>query len=61
VFTPNLREQLPTDLETLVPEGHIVRAVREAVEKADLGPVPRQRKGGLTAAAFPLSLSQPLG
>jgi hypothetical protein len=53
VFTPNLREQLPTDPETLVPKGHVVRVAHEAVEKMDLRPVQRQYQGGGTSSSHP--------
>ena len=40
--------QLPTDLEDLIPENHLVRVVHEAIEKMDLGPLMKRYKGGGT-------------
>ena len=55
VFKPYLKGQLqlPTDLEMLVPPGHVVRVVDAAIEKMDLGALLRQYKGGGTSSYHP--------
>ena len=45
--------QLPTDLEELIPENHLVRVVHEVIEKMDLGPLLRRYKGGGTSSYHP--------
>jgi transposase len=45
--------QLPTDLEELIPENHLVRVVHEAIEKMDLGPLMKRYKGGGTSSYHP--------
>ena len=45
--------QLPTDLEDLIPENHLVRVVHEAIEKMDLGPLMKRYKGGGTSSYHP--------
>lgn len=48
VFKPYLRGQLqlPTDLEELIPAGHVVRVVDGALDRMDLTPLLRKHKGG---------------
>jgi transposase len=45
--------QLPSNLEDLIPEKHLVRRVHEAIEKMDLDPLQRQYKGGGTSSYHP--------
>ena len=45
--------QLPTNLEEIIPENHLVRVVHEAIEKMDLGPLLRRYKGGGTSSYHP--------
>jgi transposase len=45
--------QLPTNLEDLIPENHLVRVVHEAVEKMDLDVLLRRYKGGGTSSYHP--------
>jgi transposase len=45
--------QLPTDLEDLIPENHLVRVVHEAIEKMDLEPLMKRYKGGGTSSYHP--------
>jgi transposase len=55
VFKPYLKGQLqlPTDLELLVPEGHVVRVVDAAIEKMDRRALLRQYKGGGASSYHP--------
>ena len=48
VFKPYMmgQLQLPTDLEELIPENHLVRVVHEVIDKIDLGPLIKRYKGG---------------
>jgi transposase len=45
--------QLPTNLEELIPENHLVRVVHEAIEKMDLDPLMKRYKGGGTSSYHP--------
>ncbi|MDP2735095.1 MAG: IS1182 family transposase, partial [bacterium] len=45
--------QLPTDLEDLIPENHLVRVVHAAIEKMDLDPLLKRYKGGGTSSYHP--------
>ncbi len=45
--------QLPTNLEELIPENHLVRVVHEAIEKMDLDPLLKRYKGGGTSSYHP--------
>lgn len=45
--------QLPTNLEDLIPENHLVRVVHEAIEKMDLEPLLKRYKGGGTSSYHP--------
>ena len=45
--------QLPTDLDAIIPENHLVRVVHEAIEKMDLGPLLKRYKGGGTSSYHP--------
>ena len=45
--------QLPTNLEDLIPENHLVRVVNDAVEKMDLSPLIAKYKGGGTSSYHP--------
>jgi transposase len=45
--------QLPSDLEALIPENHLVRVVHTAIEKIDLAPLMRRYKGGGTSSYHP--------
>jgi transposase len=45
--------QLPTNLEQLIPENHLVRVVHAAIEKMDLGPLMKRYKGGGTSSYHP--------
>jgi len=45
--------QLPTNLEELIPENHLVRVVHEAIEKMDLRPLMKRYKGGGTSSYHP--------
>lgn len=55
VFKPYLQGQLqmPTDLDELVPAGHLVRVVDRAIERMDLKPLLRQYAGGGTSSYHP--------
>jgi len=55
VFKPYTMEQLqlPTNLEELIPENHLVRVVHEAIEKMDLKPLMKRYKGGGTSSYHP--------
>jgi transposase len=55
VFKPYTQGQLrlPTDLEELVPEGHLVRVVNSAMERMDLRLLLRRYKGGGTSSYHP--------
>jgi transposase len=55
VFKPYVQGQLqmPTDLEELVPAGHLVRVVDSAIERMDLKPLLRQYPGGGTSSYHP--------
>lgn len=44
---------LPPSLEELIPEGHLVRVVNEAIERIDLEPLMRKYKGGGTSSYHP--------
>jgi len=54
VFKPYVQGQLqmPTDLDELVPAGHLVRVVDGAIERMDLKPLLRQYPGGGRAATI---------
>ena len=45
--------QLPTNLDDLIPEDHLVRVVHEAIEKMDLDPLLKRYKGGGTSSYHP--------
>ena len=45
--------QLPTNLEDLIPENHIVRVVNAAIEKMDLSILTKAYKGGGTSSFHP--------
>lgn len=45
--------QLPTNLEELIPENHLVRVVHEVIEKMELGPLLRRYKGGGASSYHP--------
>jgi len=45
--------QLPTNLDDLIPENHLVRVVHEAIEKMDLDPLLKRYKGGGTSSYHP--------
>jgi transposase len=45
--------QLPTNLEELIPENHLVRVVHESIEKMELRPLLRRYKGGGTSSYHP--------
>jgi transposase len=45
--------QLPTNLEDLIPENHIVRVVNETIEKMDLAILMKPYKGGGTSSFHP--------
>jgi len=55
VFKPYLQGQLqmPTDLDELVPAGHLVRVVSGAIERMDLKPLLRPYAGGGTSSYHP--------
>ena len=48
--------QLPTDLEDLIPENHLVRRVHAAIERLNLDPLIKQYKGGGTSSYHPKML-----
>jgi len=54
-FKPYTQQQLllPTYLEDLIPEKHLVRVVNEVVDDLDLEPLIRQYKGGGTSSYHP--------
>jgi transposase len=45
--------QLPTDLEDIIPDAHLVRRVHEAIERVNLDPLIQQYKGGGTSSYHP--------
>jgi len=45
--------QLPTNLEELIPENHLVRMVHKAIEKMDLDVLLKRYKGGGTSSYHP--------
>jgi transposase len=45
--------QLPMDLETMIPEKHVVRVVSASIEKMDLKPLLERYKGGGTSSYHP--------
>ena len=45
--------QLPTNLEDLIPEDHLVRVVHSAIEKMDVKPLLARYKGGGTSSYHP--------
>lgn len=45
--------QLPTNLEDLIPEHHLVRVVHAAIEKMDLDVLLKRYKGGGTSSYHP--------
>lgn len=45
--------QLPTDIEELIPENHLVRVVNTAIDKMDLKPLLARYKGGGTSSYHP--------
>ena len=45
--------QLPTDLEDLIPENHLVRVVHDAIEKMGFSPLLKRYKGGGTSSYHP--------
>jgi len=55
IFKPYTQAQmmLPTSLEELIPEGHLVRVVSRAIDALDLGPLRRRYKGGGTSSYHP--------
>jgi transposase len=55
VFKPYAQGQLqlPSDLEELVPAGHLVRVIDSAIERIDLKPLLRQYPGGGTSSYHP--------
>ena len=56
VFKPYIMNQpslLPPSLDELIPEGHMVRVVNEAIEQLNLEPLLRQYKGGGTSSYHP--------
>jgi transposase len=55
VFKPYTMDQLqlPTNLEDLIPENHLVRRVHETIERMDLDPLIQQYKGGGTSSYHP--------
>ncbi len=44
---------MPPSLEELIPAGHLVRVVNNAIEKLDIGPLLKQYKGGGTSSYHP--------
>jgi len=44
---------LPTNLNDVIPEKHLVRNVNEVVDELDLKPLLRQYKGGGTSSYHP--------
>jgi transposase len=44
---------LPTNLNELIPEKHLVRVVNEVIDEMDLEPLMRQYKGGGTSSYHP--------
>jgi len=54
-FKPYTQAQtmLPTSLEELIPEGHLVRVVNRAVDALDVRPLLRRYKGGGTSSYHP--------
>jgi len=54
-FKPYTQAQmmLPTSLEELIPEGHLVRVVNRVIDGLDLGPLLRRYKGGGTSSYHP--------
>src|SRR3972149_7905510 len=50
---PQGQLRLPTDLEELVPAGHLVRVVNSAMERMELSPLLRRYKGGGTSSYHP--------
>jgi transposase len=48
--------QLPTNLEDLIPENHLVRRVHAAIERLNLDPLIGQYKGGGTSSYHPKML-----
>ena len=57
-FKPYTQQQLllPTNLEELIPEQHLVRVVNDVVDDLDLGSLMRQYKGGGTSSYHPKML-----
>jgi transposase len=55
VFKPYVQGQLqmPSDLDELVPAGHLVRVVDGAIERMDLKPLLRRYAGGGTSSYHP--------
>ena len=55
VFKPYVQGQLqmPSDLDELVPVGHLVRVVDGAIERMDLKPLLRRYAGGGTSSYHP--------
>jgi len=54
-FKPCAQQQLmmPTNLNDVIPEKHLVRTVNEVVDELDLKPLLRQYKGGGTSSYHP--------
>lgn len=57
-FKPYTQQQLllPTHLEDLIPEKHLVRVVNDVVDDLDIEPLLRQYKGGGTSSYHPRML-----
>lgn len=45
--------QLPTNIEDLIPENHLVRVVNSTIENMDISKIKRRYKGGGTSSYHP--------
>jgi transposase len=52
-YTQGQMMLLPTNLEELIPEGHLVRVVSQVIDELDLAALERQYKGGGASAYHP--------
>jgi transposase len=55
IFKPNTQNQLmlPTNLNELIPEKHLVREINKVIDEMDLEPLLKQYKGGGTSSYHP--------
>jgi len=55
-YTPKQAMLMPSNLDEMIPEGHLVRVVDEMIDRLDITPLKRQYKGGGTSAYHPRML-----